>query len=67
MAVSPGSQSQSTGLDYIVVSIPIHGGKTSNELKYSSVQSTLCNPMDCSMPGLPVHHQLPELTQIHAH
>ena len=21
---------------------------------------TLCNPMDCSMPGLPVHHQLPE-------
>ena len=39
MAVSPGSQSQSTGLDYIMVSIPIHGGKTSNELKYSSVQS----------------------------
>ena len=22
----------------------------------------LCNPMDCSMPGFPVHHQLPELT-----
>ena len=22
---------------------------------------TLCNPMDCSTPGLPVHHQLPEL------
>ena len=28
---------------------------------------TLCNPMDCSTPGLPVHHQLPELTQIHIH
>ena len=28
---------------------------------------TLCNPMDCSMPGFPVHHQLPELTQIHVH
>ena len=28
---------------------------------------TLCNPMDCSMPGLPVHHQLPELTQTHVH
>ena len=27
----------------------------------------LCNPMDCSMPGLPVLHQLPELAQIHAH
>ena len=25
----------------------------------------LCNPMDCSMPGLPVHHQLLELAQIH--
>ena len=24
-------------------------------------------PMDCSMPGLPVHHQLPELTQTHVH
>ena len=24
---------------------------------------TLCNPMDCSMPGFPVHHQLPEFTQ----
>ena len=35
----------------------------------SSVQSLisvwLCNPMDCSMRGLPVHHQLPEFTQTH--
>ena len=28
---------------------------------------TLCNPMDCSMPGFPVHHQLPEFTQTHVH
>jgi len=28
---------------------------------------TLYNAMDCSMPGLPVHHQLPELTQTHVH
>ena len=27
----------------------------------------LCNPMDCSMPGLPVNHQLPEFTQTHVH
>ena len=27
----------------------------------------LCDPMDCSTPGLPVHHQLPEFTQTHAH
>ena len=28
---------------------------------------TLCEPMDCSTPGFPVHHQLPELTQTHVH
>ena len=28
---------------------------------------TFCNPMDCSTPGLPVHHQPPEFTQTHVH
>ena len=28
---------------------------------------TLRDPMDCNMPGLPVHHQFPELTQTHVH
>ena len=28
---------------------------------------TLSNPMNCSTPGLPVHHQLPESTQTHVH
>ena len=35
-------------------------------VQFSSVAQsclTLCDPMDCSMPGLPVHHQLPESTQ----
>ena len=38
-------------------------------LKISSVQppSRVCDPMDCSMPGLPVHHQLPEFTQTQVH
>ena len=27
----------------------------------------LCDPIDCSTPGLPVHHQLPEFTQTHVH
>ena len=27
----------------------------------------LCNPMDCSMPGFPVYHQVPELVQTHVH
>ena len=37
--------------------------------KFSSVQSclTLCDPMNRSTPGLPVHHQLPESTQTHVH
>ena len=38
--------------------------------KFSSVAQscpTLSNPMDCSTPGLPVHHQLPEFTQTHVH
>ena len=35
----------------------------------SAVRScpTLCDPTDCSMPGLPVHSQLPRLTQAHIH
>ena len=28
---------------------------------------TLCDPMNCSTPGFPVHHQLPEFTQTHVH
>ena len=41
-----------------------------NELQFSSVTQscpTLCNPMNHSMPGLPVHHQHPEFTQTHVH
>ena len=39
-------------------------------VQFSSVTQScpnLCDPMDCSMPGLPVHHQLPEFTQTHVH
>ena len=32
-----------------------------------SVLLTLCDPIDCSMPGLPVHHQLPKFAQTHVH
>ena len=38
--------------------------------QFSSVAQfclTLCDPMDCSTPGLPVHHQLLELTQTQVH
>ena len=39
-------------------------------VQFSSVAQsclTLCNPMNCSTPGLPIHHQLPEFTQTHVH
>ena len=39
-------------------------------VQFSSVAQscpTLCDPMDCSTPGLPIHHQLPELAQTHVH
>ena len=32
-----------------------------------AVMSDLSDPMDCSTPGFPIHHQLPELAQIHVH
>ena len=46
------------------ISILIHS------VQFSSVTQscpTLCNPMNCSTPGLPVHHQLLEFTQTHVH
>ena len=44
------------------------GAKTPPQ--FSSVTQscpTLCKPMDCSVPGFPIHHQPPELAQIHVH
>ena len=38
--------------------------------QFSSVTQscpTLCDPVNCNIPGLPVHHQLPEFTQTHVH
>jgi len=44
--------------------------RTTKPVQFSSVPQscpTICDPMDCSMPGFPVHHQLLELTQTHVH
>ena len=41
-----------------------------SSVQFSSVTqscSTVCDPVNCSTPGLPVHHQLPEFTQTHIH
>ena len=44
--------------------------EVSTSVQFSSVAQscpTLCDTMNCSTPGLPVHHQLPEFTQTHVH
>ena len=47
-----------------------HNSKNCKVIQIRSVAQscpTLCDPMNRSMPGLPVHHQLPEFTQTHVH
>ena len=44
---------------------PVGVGQSISSVSHSCL--TLCDPMDCSTPGLPVHHQLPEFTQTHVH
>ena len=36
--------------------------RVKSEREVAQLCPTLCDPMDCSMLGLPVHHQLPEIT-----
>ena len=48
----------------------MHTQKSKHNTKFSSVAQscpTLCDPMNRSTPGLPVHHQLPEFTETHVH
>ena len=49
---------------------PSKGWFSRERIQFSSVAQsglTLCDPMDSSTPGFPVHHQLPELAQTHVH
>ena len=71
---SSGPRDQtSISLHWQVDSLPLsHQGSSNNNLsvQFSSVVQlclTLCDHMNCSTPGLPVHHQLPEFTQTHVH
>ena len=58
MVTQPGFSKQPHTGNGLSDSIPIVSSVTQS-------CPTLCDPMNCSMPGLPVHHQLPEFTQIH--
>ena len=60
-------ESEKTGLKLNIQKTNI---MTSGSIQFSSVAQscpTLCDLMNHSMPGLPVHHQLLEFTQTHAH
>ena len=51
-----------------VTHFPLHIFYVHSLVQFSSVTQsclTLCDPMNCSTPGLPVHHQLPEFIQTH--
>ena len=58
-------------LHYVVYVPELHMGFSRERgVQFSSVAQlhlTLCDPMDCSTPGFPVHHQLLELAQTHVH
>ena len=62
--ICPGVTGKQNSSDSVKVNFKI------SVSQFSSVAQscpTLCDPMDCSTPGFPVHHQLPELTQTHVH
>ena len=55
---------------YIFLKCLIDEWTKNYKYQFSSVTQscpTLCDPTNCSTPGLPVHHQLPEFTETHAH
>ena len=55
--------------DGVTYAIPYTLNNIRQQVCCSVTQScpTLCDPMDSSTPGLPVHHQFPEFTQTHVH
>ena len=68
------SPTESKSLFYTSVSLLLEDmifiGMVKSCVQFSSVTQlcpTLCDPMNCSTPGLPVHHQLLGITQTHVH
>ena len=55
---------------WVLFQLNYQGIPCAYSIQFSSVAQsclTLCSPVDCSTPGFPVHHQLPELAQPHVH
>ena len=63
-------ENEKVGLKLNVQTTKIMASCPISSVQFSSVAQlcpALCNPMNCSTPGLPVHHQLLEFTQSHVH
>ena len=63
-------ESEKVGLQLNIQKTKIMASSPISSVQFSSVPRscpTLCDPMNRSTPGLPVHHQLPEFTQTHIH
>ena len=63
-------ESEKVGLQLNIQKTKIMASSPISSVQFSSVPQscpTLCDPMNRSTPGLPVHHQLPEFTQTHIH
>ena len=68
-------ESEKVGLKLNIQKTKIMASGPISSVQFSSVHfssvtqscPTLCDPMNRSMPGLPVYHQLPEFTQTHVH
>ena len=63
-------ESEKAGLKLNIQKTKIMASSPISSVQFSSVAQscpTLCDPMNHSTPGLPVHHQLPEATQTHVH
>ena len=63
-------ESEKAGLKFNIQKAKIMASSPISSFQFSSVTQsclTLCDPMSCSMPGLPVQRQLPEPTQTHVH
>ena len=66
-----GKETTSLAVQWLRLRLPSQGIQLiPGSVQFSSVAQsclTLCNPMNCSTPALPVHHQFPEFTQTRVH
>ena len=71
ISVSPWTTAKLFGSVKLFFNLKYHLGQVfCHSVQFSSVTQscpTLCDPMNHSMPGLPIHHQLPEFTQTQVH